>query len=123
MGSEDRSLVARVRALQEDRQRDNPLIVAMSKSVKDIRTEICGMNQTGSLALGNSRYAVEKSDMAFEDVMELREVVLVQADTITGLQNDVIDLRAALKTALDRIEADSKRLGEFVAWAKSKGKT
>lgn len=92
-----RLLSDRVREFAEARKLEDPRIQAMIADVRLIRTEIRGMNQSGNLALGNSREAVE-------DVKCLREIVMVQADTIIGLQNELISVRAELAAVTQRVE-------------------
>jgi hypothetical protein len=112
----DATLVEEFKALLLARRREDPLVVAMSEDVKRIRTVIKGQAESVNFSLGNSREAVERVNELSADASALREVVMVQADTITGLQNELIAVRKDLATALDRIE-------NMAQWAKTKGKT
>lgn len=113
---DDVSLVAEFKKIIEARSRQDPLILAMSKDVVQVRTEMKGMNQSINLALGNSRNAVERIDKLEErkEFETLREIIMIQADTITGMQNELITFRADLKKAMERLDVAS-------AYLKSKG--
>lgn len=91
------TLGERVRALNEARKLEEPRIQAMVKDVRFIRTEISGQAQCVHLALANSREAVE-------DVKCLKEIVVLQADTITGLQNELSALQATITELSARVE-------------------
>lgn len=107
---QDRSITAELRALQAARRREEPMIesmIAMVAELKAIRTEVTGLNQTVNLALGNASAAVV-------EVNALREVVLVQADTITGLQKEVNSLNT-------RMTDMSRWATEIHKWALSQG--
>lgn len=88
------SLTDRVRELHETRQREDQRIQAMASDVRLIRTEIRGMNQSGNLALGNSREAVEL----------------------------VSTLTVRLDGVIERLAIVEERIENMAQWAKTKGK-
>lgn len=89
------SLTDRVRELHDARQREDPRIQAMVADVRLIRTEIRGINQSGNLALGNSREAVEAVSI----------------------------LTARLDGVIERLAIVEERIEAMAQWAKTKGKT
>jgi len=104
---DDRSLLAELKATLAARRREDPLVIAMSQDVKLIRTEIAGQAKCVNLAIGNSRAAVD-------DVKALREVVMIQADTIIGMQNELIAVNKAVVALTERLDKASE-------WFKTKG--
>ena len=88
----DKSLTEQFRERMELRKLEDPRVEAMVADVRLIRTEIRGLNKIGNLALGNSRDAVDH-------VKAMQEIIVIQADTITGIQNELISVRAELSTA------------------------
>lgn len=106
----DESLIAEMKALLAVRRREDPLIIAMSKDVVQIRKELSGQAQCVNLALGNSRNAVERMDKfeANGEFDALRRIILEQADTIAGMQQEIVTMK--------------HELADFLNWARSKGK-
>ena len=98
----DISLVAEFRKILETRRREDPLVVAMSAEVKQIRTEVRGLAQSGNLALGNSREAVDQMQEAFIRIAALE---------------------ADLAAALERIDRSSVWAAKIGTWAKEQGMT
>ena len=96
----DTSLVDEFRRILETRRREDPLVVAMAAEVKQIRTEVRGLAQSGNLALGNSREAVDHMQEAF-----IR----------------IASLEADLAAALERLENSSLWAAKIGAWAKEQG--
>lgn len=107
---DDISLLAEMKALLAVRRREDPLVIAMASDVKSIRTEVYGQAKCVNLSLGNSRAAVEQGETNQADIAALRQVVMMQADTITGMQSELIEFRAALATAMERLDKASEYL-------------
>jgi len=51
-----------------------------------------------------------------EDIKAMRQVIILQAETISGMQVAIGSLQADLAAAMERIE-------KMAQWAKTKGKT
>ena len=98
----DISLVDEFRKILETRRREDPLVVAMSAEVKQIRTEVRGLAQSGNLALGNSREAVDQMQEAFIRIAALE---------------------ADLAAALERLENSALWAAKIGSWAKEQGMT
>ena len=98
----DVSLVDEFRKILETRRREDPLVVAMSQEVKQIRTEVRGLAQSGNLALGNSREAVDQMQEAFIRIAALE---------------------ADLAAALERIKNSASWAAKIDDWAKGMGMT
>ena len=96
----DISLVDEFRKILETRRREDPLVVAMSAEVKQIRTEVRGLAQSGNLALGNAREAVDHMQEAFIRIAALE---------------------ADLAAALERLENSALWAAKIGAWAKEQG--
>lgn len=107
---DDRSLLAEMKALLEVRRREDPLVIAMSNDVKQLRKEVSGQAQCVNLSLGNSRSAVDQCDKNREEIAVLRQIVMLQADTITGMQNELNSVKSDLKAAMDRLDKASEYL-------------
>jgi len=103
----DESLVAEMKSLLLARRREDPLVIAMSSDVKQIRTELYGQAKCVNLALGNSREAVDTVAETKKEITALQTTVAAQNETIS-------DMKAALVVMGDRLDKASE-------WLKTKG--
>lgn len=102
----------RLREAIQARKEIHPLeyrVISLEKKSKEQDTSIKGSIWSVNTCLGNTRENVE-------DIKVLRQVIMVQADTISAMQVAIGGLQADLAAAMERIE-------KMAQWAKTKGKT
>lgn len=102
----------RLREAIQARKEIHPMeyrVVNLEKKSKEQDTSIKGSIWSVNTCLGNTRENVE-------DIKVLRQVIMVQADTISAMQVAIGGLQADLAAAMERIE-------KMAQWAKTKGKT
>lgn len=102
------SLTERFKQMMEIRRLSDPRIESLLVDMKLNRTETRGNSVVCNLALGNSRQAVSDVETLKANLAALREIVLIQADTITGMQTDMAKLQ--------------ERIENMAQWAKTVGK-
>jgi ubiquinone biosynthesis protein UbiJ len=100
------SLTERQRETIDKIKRDDPLVVAMARDVKNLRTQISGLNEIGNIALGNSRDSIKR----------VEEIELQFSDGMTRLYDQ-------LDRLMERVEILEKRMQNMAQWAKTMGKT